>query len=247
MKYLIIISAILILLTPDLALATGGFVIEANNAQPDIGNQIGGDTTITIAEDGHIVLMTEAGQTVRKDGPYEGSADGIFAGQIDNNAAAMEGGLLGSLLELAEVSAKSDEQLGAARGAAVEGADRPDAAISSKVATFCLAPGLTPVFYAAKAPSVDQPLIVRRRVTPVQFLQTTWPAGENTLAWPSDWPPAEAGRYVWALGARGSNALRVVMVEEVPENPLALAALQYNFGCEMQAKALFQATLLAGQ
>lgn len=247
MKYSVIISAMLILLTPALASAAGGFVIEANAAQPGVGNQVGGDTSISIAEGGHIVLMTEAGQMVRKDGPYDGPADGIFAARIDDNADAMEGSLLGSLLELAEVSAKSEEQLGAARSTVVEGAVRPDTVISKEVAAFCLAPGQTPVFYATKAPSVDELLIVRRRVTPIQFLQATWLTGENTLAWPDDWPPAEEGRYVWSLGARGSVALRIVIVEEVPENPLAAAALQYNLGCEMQAKALFRVALSAAR
>ena len=246
MKHLIVISAILILMTPAVAFAEGGFVIEANDAQPDVGIQIAGDTQISIGEGGHIVLMTEAGQMVRRDGPYEGPADGIFAGQTDNSAVAMEGGLLGSLLELAEVSHKSEEQLGAVRGTTEEGAERPDA-ISTAVSDFCLIAGQTPVFYTSNAPAVDEPLIVRRRVRPIQFLQTTWPAGENALAWPDDWPPAEDGRYVWALGSRGTVALRVIELEEVPENPLASAALQYDLGCEMQAKALFQAALAAAE
>ena len=247
MKHLIVISTMLILLTPLVALAAaGGFVIEANNAQPDVGVQVSGDTPISIGEGGHIVLMTEAGQMIRKDGPYEGSADGIFAVQTDSGAAALEGGLLGSLLELAEVSGTSEEQLGAVRGTTQEGAERPDA-ISSAVSDFCLTAGQTPVFYTSTAPAVDEPLIVRRRVRPIQFLQTTWPAGENTLAWPADWPPVEEGRYVWALGARGTVALRVIELEEMPENPLAAAALQYDLGCEMQAKALFQAALAAAQ
>ncbi|MEE9250453.1 MAG: hypothetical protein V3U93_04930 [Alphaproteobacteria bacterium] len=229
-----------------MASAAGGFVIEANNAQPDVGIQVGGDTQISIGEGGHIVLMTEAGQMIRKDGPYEGPADGILAGQTNSNDIAMEGGLLGSLLELAEVSGKSEEQLGAVRGTTEEGAERPDA-ISTAVSDFCLMAGQTPVFYTSNAPAVDEPLIVRRRVRPVQFLQTTWPAGENTLAWPGDWPPAEEGRYVWALGARGTVALRVIELEEVPENALASAALHYDLGCEMQAKALFQAALAAAQ
>lgn len=245
MRHLIFTSAILILLSPSVASATDGFVIEANNAQPDIGIQVRGDTQISIGEGGHIVLMTEAGQMIRKDGPYTGSADSILAGQAETGLA-MEGGLLGSLLELAEVSGKSEEQLGAVRGTTEEGADRPDA-ITSAVSDFCLSEGQIPEFYTSKAPAVDEPLIVRRRVRPIQFLQTTWPAGENTLTWPADWPPPEEGRYVWALGARGTVALRIIALEETPENPLAAAALQYDLGCEMQAKAAFQSALAAVQ
>ena len=99
MKHLIIIFAILISLTPAVASAAGGFVIEANDAQPDVGIQIGDDTQVSIGEGGHIVLMTETGQMVRKDGPYEGPVDGIFAGQTKDIADALEGGLLDALLE----------------------------------------------------------------------------------------------------------------------------------------------------
>ena len=67
------------------------------------------------------------------------------------------------------------------------------------------------------------------------------------MVWPADWPPAEEGRYVWALGSRGTVALRVIELEDMPENPLASAALQYDLGCEMQAKALFQAALAAAE
>ncbi len=188
------------------------------------------------------MLMTDAGQMIRKDGPFTGTTDDILAGQTGSTDTALEGGLLGSLLELAEVSGKSEEQLGAVRGAVMEGSDNPET-ISAAVSNFCMMEGDSPSFYTSTAPAADEPLIVRRRVRPIQFLQTTWPAGVNTLSWPADWPPAEEGRYVWALGSRGTVAVRLIAMEEVPESPLAKAALQYDYGREMQAKALFQSVL----
>ena len=140
----------MILLAPVAAFAADGFVIEANNAQPDVGIQVRGDTQVSVEEGGHIVLMTEAGQMVRKDGPFIGTADDILAGQQGSGDIAMEGGLLGSLLELAEVSGKSEEQLGAVRGTTAEGADRPDA-ISAAVSDFCMSDGHIPVFYTSEA------------------------------------------------------------------------------------------------
>ena len=104
MKHLFIISAILLLTIPTAVYAATSFVIEANGAQPEVGIQVQGDTQITIGEGGHIVLMTDAGQMIRQDGPYNGSADDILANQIASSDSALEGGLLGSLLELAEVS-----------------------------------------------------------------------------------------------------------------------------------------------
>lgn len=242
MKHFFMISAILLLLNPTAVFASSSFVIEAHEAQPDVGIQVQGDTQITINEGGHIVLMTEAGQMVRKDGPFTGTANDILAGQSGSIDTAMESGLMGSLLELAKVSGKSEEQLGAVRGAEMEGSDNPES-ISSALSNFCMVEGDTPSFYTSKAPAADEPLIVRRRTRPIQSLQTTWPAGENTFTWPADWPPAEDGRYVWALGSRGTVAVRVIAMEEIPESPLEKAALQYDYGCEMQARALFQSVL----
>lgn len=246
MKHFILISAILLLISPTAVFAGSSFVIESNEAQPEVGIQLQGDTQITINDGGHIVLMTDAGQMVRKDGPFDGTTDDIFAGQLSSTETAMEGGLLGSLLELAEVSGKSDEQLGAVRGAVQEGAESPDE-ISTAVSNFCMTENQAPVFYTSKAPAADEPLIVRRRVRPIQFLQTTWPAGANRLSWPADWPPAEEGRYVWALGSRGTTAVRLIAMEEVPDSDLAIAAMQYDMGCEVQAKALFQSVLTKAQ
>ncbi len=242
MKHIFIISTILLFLSPTAVFASSSFVIEANKAQPEVGIEVQGDTQITINEGGHIVLMTDTGQMIRKDGPFTGPANDFLAGQIGSIDTAMEDDLLGSLLELAEVSSKSEEQLGAVRGATMEGSYIPET-ISTEVLNFCMVEGDPPSFYTSKAPAADEPLIVRRRVRPIQFLQTTWPAGANTLAWPADWPPAEEGRYVWALGSRGTVAVQVIAMEEIPESPLEKAALQYDYGCEMQAKALFQSVL----
>ena len=85
--------------------------------------------------------------------------------------------------------------------------------------------------------------IVRRRVRPIQFLQTTWSAGSNTLKWDDDWPPPEKGRYIWALGSRGTVALRIIEVDATSVTPLEKAAIHYDLGCEVQARAAFKAAL----
>ena len=70
-KHFIFISAILILLNSTGAFAgSGGFVIEANNAQPDVGIQVQGDTQISVGEGGHIVSclsmkLSKAAETQR--------------------------------------------------------------------------------------------------------------------------------------------------------------------------------------
>ena len=240
MRHFIYISSLLIVFAAHAASAEDAFVIEAEKAQPEVGVQITGDTIITIEPGGYLIAMTESGQIIRQDGPYDGPAGDRFS--VSGGGPTMEGGLLESLLELAEVSGTATQQLGAVRGTVVEDASaRPDA-ISTGVSVFCMKQNARPEFFTSKAPAVDEPLIVRRRGRPIQFLQGTWPAGAQVVTWPSDWPPAEEGRYIWALGSRGSSALKIITVDDV-SNPLELAATYYNLGCEGQAKAMFRQAL----
>ncbi len=246
MRHLLILSSILLLLSAPVALAAEGFVIEAEKAQPEVGVQLRGDTQIAIEAGGHIVVMALSGQMIRKDGPFEGPASSILTA-ISGSGADMEGGLFESLLELAEVSGKSEEHLGAVRGTVQEDMDTHPNAISTAVSVFCIREGALPEFHTSKAPAVDEPLIVRRRVRPIQFLQTTWPAGATALKWPGDWPPAEEGRYIWALGNRGTSGLRIIVVEQEASSLLEKAALYFDLGCEVQARLMFHAALATAQ
>lgn len=243
MRFFVILAAVLILLGAPQAMAAQGFVVEIKDADPEVGIQLMDDTNVTIAANGHMVIMTESGQMIRKNGPFEGTAGELLGGQAGGGSESMEGGLLESLLELAEVSGKSTEQLGAVRGTEAEGGDTPLNMVSTAVSSFCMTPDTKPTFFTSDPPAVDEPLIVRRRVRPVQYLQTTWPAGANSLEWPDDWPRAEDGRYIWALGSRGTVALRIIEIDDAGMTPLEKAAMQYNLGCEVQAMAGFQAAL----
>ena len=243
MKRLLALLVVLMMFGTNAALAETAFVIEGENAEPAVGVQVSEDTKISIDPEGHMVIMTESGQMIRKDGPYNGTAATLFE-QIESGVS-MDGNMLESLLELAEVSGTAEEQLGAVRGAEIETGEVGSDMISTSVTVFCLAEGVMPIFFTSKAPDVDEPLVVRRRVRPIQYLEVTWPAGTTSLPWPSDWEPPEEGRYVWALGQRGSAAVKLVELEDEFTSPLEQAAVYYDEGCESQAKAIFRDALFA--
>jgi hypothetical protein len=243
MKRLLALLIVLVAFGTNAALAEIAFVIEGENAEPAVGVQVSEDTNISIDPEGHLVIMTESGQMIRKDGPYDGTAAVLFK-QIETGTS-MDGGMLESLLELAEVSGTAEEQLGAVRGAEIETAEVGPNMISTSVTVFCLTEGVVPEFFTSKAPDVDEPLVVRRRVRPIQYLEVTWPAGATSLPWPTEWELPEEGRYVWALGQRGSAAVKLVELEDEFGSPLEQAAVYYDEGCESQAKALFRDALFA--
>ena len=243
MKRLLALLIVLVAFGTNTALAETAFIIEGVNAEPAVGVQVSEDTKISIDPEGHLVIMTESGQMIRKDGPYDGTAAVLFAQIVGGDS--MDGSMLESLLELAEVSGTAEDQLGAVRGAEIETAEVGPNMISTSVTVFCLTEGVMPEFFTSNAPDVDEPLVVRRRVRPIQYMEVTWPAGTTNLPWPAEWEQPEEGRYVWALGQRGSAAVKLVELEDEFESPLEQAAVFYDEGCESQAKAIFRDALFA--
>lgn len=119
--------------------------------------------------------------------------------------------------------------------------------ISSATPTFCLEEGVRPEFAVVKAPSVDEPFIVRRRTSPRQVMNGIWNAGETTFAWPSDWPLPEEGRYIWSLGSRGVSSLTMVEVEQRLTTPREQAVAYHALGCEAQVAAAYSEIVAASQ
>jgi hypothetical protein len=119
--------------------------------------------------------------------------------------------------------------------------------ITSETSVFCLTMGSRPEFAILDTPAVDQQIVVRRRTTPQQVMNAIWPAGVNAFAWPSDWPPPEEGRYIWAVGSGGTAATELLYVEGNPSNPHDKAAAYHVLGCEAQLVAAFNEIVAASQ
>ena len=119
--------------------------------------------------------------------------------------------------------------------------------ITSATSNFCLTEGARPEFAVLRAPSVDQPIIVRRRTTPSQIMNGVWRKDSSTFAWPSDWPLPEEGRYIWALGSGGTTATEFLFVEGDLSTPHDRAAAYHVLGCEAQVVAVFNEIVAQGQ
>ena len=129
-----------------------------------------------VAAGGYIVLLARSGQLLRRDGPYQGPASDLLDAILAPDNNELSNPVLSSLLELAEISRASEEQLGGVRGASLDTEAHPTA-ITSATATFCLLDGAKPEFYVSRPPDRDEPVTFRSRVSPLGFFQTTWPVG----------------------------------------------------------------------
>lgn len=133
------------------------------------------------------------------------------------------------------------------RGTAAADAIASTNSISSATSLFCVEKGVVPEFYVLDAPTSDERIVVRRTMRPKQIMHATWPANASSLAWPQDWPPPEKGRYIWALGYRGTSTLEIVELgEELPTAHDKAAAFERE-GCYAQVRAAFHEILAAGR
>ena len=97
-----------------------GFVIEAVMASPPADSPLQRETAVDVAAGGYIVLLARSGQLLRRDGPYQGPASDLLDAILAPDNNELSNPVLSSLLELAEISRASEEQLGGVRGASLD-------------------------------------------------------------------------------------------------------------------------------
>lgn len=240
------VGAVAIFMAAAVAAEPLGFVIEAVLATPEADTPVDRDTRIDIEVAGHMLIIMRNGQIIRKDGPYHEPAAGLFDQFDRQNEYDVGNSILSSLLELAEVSGKSSDELGGVRGA-----NRPNEvhldAITGATRTYCFVAGDAPGFYASSPPRRDEPLILRLRASPKSFFQATWPIGVNDLPWPAHWPLPQEGRYIWSLGGQGSAPLWLRLVDDLPDSLVRRAALYNDMRCYTQAIALIRKILASAE
>ena len=111
--------------------------------------------------------------------------------------------------------------------------------ISSATSTFCVEEGVQPEFAVLDAPTIDEPILVRRRTSPSQLMNGIWRAGDAKFVWSSDWPMPEEGRYIWSIGSRGTSSFSMVQLEQPLSTPHDKAAAYHALGCEAQVAAAY--------
>lgn len=223
-----------------------GFVIEAVLATPEADTPIERDTMIDIEDKGHILIIMRSGRMIREDGPFHDRAASLLDNIETPGDDDVGNGILSSLLELAEVSRNSVEQLGGVRGPD-RGNDVHPSAITLATRTYCFVAGELPGFSASTPPGRDEPLILRLRASPKGFFQATWPVGVKDLPWPAHWPLPEEGRYILSLGGQGPAPLWLRPVDELPDSLVKRAALYNDMRCFTQAIALIRQLMASAE
>ena len=119
--------------------------------------------------------------------------------------------------------------------------------ITSETSPFCLSKGALPAFALLKAPADDESITVRRRTAPKQVMTATWPAGNTTFDWRSDWPRPEEGRYIWATDSSGTSIMEMRILDGDPKTLHDKAAAYHELGCDAQVVATLNEIVAASQ
>ena len=212
-----------------------GMVIEAVLATPEAEILFERDTMINIEDKGYILIITQNGQIIRKDGPFHELAASLFdeAASLFDEADPPSGNGI-----TIETPGDSDLEKWRAERRNEGYYDHPEA-ISRATETFCFVKSEPPVFHTSKPPIRDEPLIWLFRISPKEKFRAIWPAGVEDLPWQEHWPfPKEEGRYHWYLGDQGSTLMigrpELKLVDELPASLEERAALYNDMGCYRQ-------------
>lgn len=250
MKRLLIALGFLFSIAAGTASAQSGYIVDAEGAEIAIGAPVAGDTAIVIADGGHVVVLSDYGEMIRQEGPFEGTGADIITRKDDAvpETDALASDLLDSLVDLAKGQGRSANAVFGVRGTAAAGGDITSddiALLWPDTRRFCLIDNVRPQFAVPQAADAARTLVVRRTSRPKQVFQALWPPGETILAWPGDWSPPQPGPYLWSVGAAITATVRFVALAgiEAASSPVRQAALFAQAECLTQADAAFRSAL----
>lgn len=221
----VLLGTAFVVLAASAASAAQYVVSEARGVNFAVGSVIDPTKPIVLRQGQHLTLISESGQTVHIDGPYQKAPSAEHGVEL----AAALGGLI------SEQQARSNE-LGTMRGATPR-PPLPDAWLidATDSGRACLLEG--------KAPSLWRPSdkdAVTLSIMPADRswkADTHWPAGSATLTLPANLGVHADASYFFAIND-AEYAITIVNVPAVLTTDEMRGAWMIDKGCERQAEAL---------
>lgn len=211
-------------------------VLQSDAAEFAVGRMLAGDTGVTLAEGESMVLLSDDGDVIEVNGPYDGLPQGIAAENLD---------IRNALAHLIDNADRMHTTLGSTRGS-VTGRAPPPARDAWHLDPFytgnqCVVDGAEVRFWRSDA--AESLTLLMQRPGKAGDGNVSWAEGEQTAAWPPNLPLADDELYVLRRPGWMENAMiRIVVLEPGIEasGTAAVAWLAVN-GCREQAAILFAA------
>jgi hypothetical protein len=189
------------------------------------GNSIDGSASISLRQGQHLELISETGETLQLDGPFDGVVSASGAGA----------GLVASLSALITEKAARTSEVGTTRGQAIHALPAPWLIDVTHAGSACAADTTAPVFWR---PDVHRTatLVVMPDDRSWKATQN-WAPGSDRLTVETEVPMRTGAVYLVSY-AGNEVAIRLVGVPNSLTNDAMRAAWMANKGCEAQAQAL---------
>lgn len=202
-------------------------VAESRGVAWRIGKQIDGNQRIHLVQGQHLTLVSESGDIVRLNGPYDGAPSASSGGGGSTFTAIQElftgGPRLGDT--------------GASRGNAPQSLPEPWLIDTDVAGRACLPEGAKAILWRSQA---GRSVAVTLRPSDGSwFGKFDWPAGQNRLPLPEQWALVDEGTYIVSVGGVES-AITVYRIPTTLTNDRMRAGWMYERGCEIQAAALWK-------
>jgi hypothetical protein len=223
------VLALVVCLLPSLALAAPAVVIKSTVSGLAVGAMVEEDQVIDVPAGAAVTLVTPAGKTVTRSGPFNGAAIGTGGGGDASVARTISGFL----------SKKGGEtRVGAVRAAASRTADDPDVIPVAASGRYCAPQGGSPLWRGA---SDTEETYTLREVASGSQGEVAFARGAETVAWPAAVPLRDGGTYlVRVKGSVRSSRIVLAVAPGPVDNPAVRVAWMIDKGCTRQADLLIE-------
>jgi len=225
-RKLLLAAAFALTLVPVTADAAQFIVVEARGIAMKVGSIIDPMKPLILKQGQHLTLISESGQTIKIDGPYEKAPvaeQGVQLAAAFGALATNSGGRLG--------------EIGTTRGASNAMLPGPWLIDTTRSGSVCIEQGQAPMLWRPAA-DLEAKLIVMPSDRSWKA-EADWPKGEDTLAVRSDMGMHGDASYFIVLNGNES-AITINTIPAALANDRMRAAWMVQKGCNAQAEALMR-------
>jgi len=219
-------AAFALTLVPVTADAAQFIVVEARGIAMKVGSIIDPTKPLILKQGQHLTLISESGQTIKIDGPYEKAPvaeQGVQLAAAFGALATNNGGRLG--------------EIGTTRGAAKVPLPSPWLIDTTRSGSVCIEQGQAPVLWRPTADTAAAVIVMPSDRS--WKAQADWPKGDNTLQVKSDMGMHGDASYFIVLNGNES-AVTINTIPASLSNDRMRAAWMVQKGCSAQAEALMR-------
>lgn len=217
-------------------IAEAGDLVVVTSTAPTFapGKMVAAGASIDLPKGAQVTLVSESGQMVTLKGPRSGPAGATATKGKDGN-------LVKALSRLVSSGGKETEALGAMRSAGgTSGPGSPWMVNIGRSGKVCVAAGKGPELW--RSDSASEVTLTLKGLKGGGKVSLPWPAGSQTLAWPSAVALKDGASYMVRI--KGSPTARRLTVHLVPgtlPSDAHRAVWMAEKGCKRQAKRLLAA------